>query len=368
MIDQPANHEPKFILGLELSELFYQEAVRPILDLEFPDLKYSAGLIGPGSEVLGLDTPQSTDHHWGPRMLLFLSENNYRNHRDRIWTVLGERLPYKFRGYSTNFAKPDKYGVQLLEEIESGPVNHRVDIWTIISFFKRYLDFDPFKEIKISDWLTFPEQKLLAITKGKIFHDDLGLNEIRREFKYYPRDVWLYLLSSQWMRIAQEEAFVGRCGDLGDELGSRIIASRLVRRLMKLCFLIEKEYAPYSKWFGTAFARLRSSERLMPIFDKVLAAESWKEREKHLSHAYEEVARLHNELKITKPMKTEVSKYYNRPYLVIHAEDFANEVKNTIRSKTVRNIKLNIGSIDQITDSTDLLAARNLNLFKRLYE
>lgn len=51
-----------FIKGLELSQLFYEEAVRPILMIHFPQLTYSAALLGRGSETLGFDTPQSTDH------------------------------------------------------------------------------------------------------------------------------------------------------------------------------------------------------------------------------------------------------------------------------------------------------------------
>jgi hypothetical protein len=51
-----------FIPGLQLSELFYHEAVRPILKRSFPGLAYAATLLGPGSEVLGFDTSQSTDH------------------------------------------------------------------------------------------------------------------------------------------------------------------------------------------------------------------------------------------------------------------------------------------------------------------
>lgn len=44
---------PTFIPGLRLSQLFYQEAVKPILDEHFPNLQYSAALIGFGAEVLG---------------------------------------------------------------------------------------------------------------------------------------------------------------------------------------------------------------------------------------------------------------------------------------------------------------------------
>src|SRR6516162_2984162 len=58
--------------GLRLAGEFYAEAVRPLLDQEFPGLEYAAGLLGPGSEVLGFDTERSTDHDWGPRLQVFL--------------------------------------------------------------------------------------------------------------------------------------------------------------------------------------------------------------------------------------------------------------------------------------------------------
>ena len=44
---------PEFIAGLKLSEMFYKEAVGPILDRHWPRLKHSAALIGYGSDVLG---------------------------------------------------------------------------------------------------------------------------------------------------------------------------------------------------------------------------------------------------------------------------------------------------------------------------
>ena len=70
----------KFIPGLKLSELFYRNAVKPILNAEFPKLMYAAARIDYGSEVLGFDTPLSIDHDWGPRLQLFLSEKGYKNH------------------------------------------------------------------------------------------------------------------------------------------------------------------------------------------------------------------------------------------------------------------------------------------------
>jgi len=91
----------EFIPGLELSRLYYEEAVRPILDRHYPGLPHSAGLIGPGSEVLGFDTQMSADHHWGPRALLFLSEADHARLAGELRATLGNELPFVFRGFST---------------------------------------------------------------------------------------------------------------------------------------------------------------------------------------------------------------------------------------------------------------------------
>ncbi|HYJ92643.1 MAG TPA: DUF4037 domain-containing protein, partial [Pyrinomonadaceae bacterium] len=242
---------PKFMRGLKLSRLYYFEAVRPILDRCFPALRYSAAVIGWGSEVLGFDDEISTDHHWGPRLLLFLGEKDYPKLAKEISAALSGELPFLFRGYSTNFSEPEPNGVRHPVTINSGKVSHMVQCFTVRSFFEARLGIDPFRKMAISDWLTIPQQRLLEVTSGAVYHDGTGeLEKVRRKFSYYPDDVWLYLLASQWKKISQEEAFVGRTGQLGDELGSRIIAARIVRELMLLSFLLERSYAPYSKWLG----------------------------------------------------------------------------------------------------------------------
>jgi Domain of unknown function (DUF4037) len=356
-----ARKTPRFIPGLRLSERFYGEAVRPILTSNFPTMRYSAGLIGSGSEVLGFDTAQSTDHHWGPRMQVFLSEHDHAERVERVDQVLSQQLPRLFRGYSTNFGPPDKIGVRLPRHITSGPVHHLVEITTVMRFFKSYLGVNPDEELQVLDWLTIPEQRLLSVTTGRIYHDGLRrLHQLRERFSYFPRDVWLYLLGAQWTRIAEEEAFIGRAGDVGDELGSSIIATRLVWALMKLCFLMERRYAPYSKWFGTAFGRLACSQELSPIFREVIRAQSWHEREKHLSKAYSLVAEMHNALRITKPLDAKVSSFFSRPYQVIHSERFANKIRRAINDKEVLKIKVSIGSIDQFIDRADIMSEPQL--------
>jgi Domain of unknown function (DUF4037) len=336
---------PKFIPGLKLSKLFYQKEIEPLLKKEFPKLRYSAALIGWGSEVLGFDTPISRDHHWGPRVLLFLSRKDYPKLKERVSRALSNNLPYEFMGYSTNYSEPEPNGVRYPVKVSRGPVNHMINIYTVRSLFEARLGFDPAQDISVADWLTFPQQRLLELTSGEVYHDGLReLEKVRRKLSYYPKDVWLYKVAAQWTRISQEEAFVGRAGDVGDELGSQIVAARMVREIINLTFLMERRYAPYSKWLGTAFSKLKSAKSLTPVLRQVLLARSWKRREKWLLQAYSVLAQQHNALKITKPMSTMTSNYYGRPYSVIHGERFASAIKQAIQDPEVRKIKADIGS------------------------
>lgn len=364
---------PDFIPGLELSRLFYLEAVKPILDADYPGLRYGAALVGSGSEILGFDTEMSSDHHWGARLMLFLDEDDFAARRDSIHEKLRRKLPYKIRGHSTNFFLYNEEDNSLIPaEIESGPVNHRVEIFTIRRFFSEYLNFDVRRTIEPADWLTFPEQKLRSLTAGAIYHDEIGLRETVARFDYYPEDVWLYLLAAGWNRIGQEEHLMGRAGIVGDEIGSAIIASRLVRDLMRLCFLIERQYAPYPKWFGKAFSLLNCAEKLTPVFKKALSAETWQEREKFLVEAYEFVAAMHNSIGITKPLPANAGQFFGRPFLVIHLHgNFAGAICERISDPEIKRLAGGrlIGGIDQISDNTDILSDPQWRpVLRKLYE
>lgn len=354
-----------FIKGLELSELFYKEAVKPILAKRFSGLTYSAALIGLGSEVLSFDTPQSMDHDWGPRLMLFLAEADHEAYHHEINQMLRQELPSDIHGYPTNFGHHED-GTTVMTATDPGPINHGVVFLTVQCFFKYVLNFDPTGNIRAVDWVSVPEYRLLMLTSGRVFHDGLGqLEPIRVRLRYYPDDVWLYLLAAQWRRIAQEGAFMGRCGQVGDDLGSRLIAARLVHDLMRLCFLMKRRYAPFVKWFGSAFAQLDCASGLVPIFTHVLEANSWEERQTHLTVAYENVAEMHNTLGITEPLVTKVSQFHSRPFLVIHGDRFVDAIRAVIKSEEVLALPEHLGSIDQFVDSTDAL--KYLDRFRAIY-
>lgn len=166
--------------------------------------------------------------------------------------------------------------------------------------------------------------------------------------------MWLYVLACQWKRISQEEAFVGRCGEVGDELGSAVVCARLVRDLMRLVLLMERRYPPYSKWLGSAFARTEAGPDLVPLMTAALAATDWKTRERELGRVYTRVAEQHNELGLTEPLDTSTRLYFDRPFQVIGAERFTGALLERIEDAEIRALS-QAGAIDQFADNTDFL-------------
>ncbi|TLN04124.1 DUF4037 domain-containing protein, partial [bacterium] len=296
---------------------------------------------------------------WGPRLLLFLSDQDWPE-RAAVHEMLAMKLPSQFLGYFTHFSppNPEDHGTQLPRAPLPGePINHRVELNTPSAYCMDWLGWDVQAPLTAADWLTFPQQKLLAFTAGEVYHDDLGLEELRGRLAYYPRDVWLYLLAAGWARVAQEEHLAGRAGYVGDELGAQLIAARLVRDAMRLAFLMERVYMPYAKWFGSAFARLNSAAALTPPLRGALAAPDWQAREAHLCAAYEILTGMHNRLGLAALLDETTRQFFNRPFRVLFAGRFSAAILAQIRDAEVRRIAARppIGSIDLFSDNTDLL-------------
>lgn len=130
---------------------------------------------------------------------------------------------------------------------------------------------------------------------------------------------------------------------------------------------MERRYAPYSKWFGSAFKQLSCSAALLPSLEAVVRASDWRDRERHLSRAYEFVARMHNDLGITEPIEAKVTRFHNRPYLVLYGNR-PEAIRNAIQDEEVLAMTPHIGSVDQFSDSTDILSyPKNRERLKALY-
>jgi len=359
-----------FIPGLSLSRDFFHEAVAPNIDQDYPGLSYRAALIGSGSEVLGYDTEVSTDHHWGPRVMLFLRPADHARHAPALRDLLSHRLPYQFAGYSTHFGAPKvgggDDGTQIPERIDSGPVNHRVEIMTIDGYLRAHIGISAGisaeQPLSAADWLSVPQQKLLSLNAGEVFRDDLDLAALRARLAWYPHDVWLYLLACGWSRIGQDEHLAPRAAMVGDELGAALIAGRLVRSIMQLCFLMARRYAPYAKWFGSAFAELPCASELIPALRGVQVAKDDEDRQAALCEAYESLNRQHNALGLTQAIEPALLPFHNRGFQVSAAWRYCEALIQRIGDDQLRAAaaRAPIGSIDQFSDNTDLREAAHL--------
>ena len=184
----------------------------------------------------------------------------------------------------------------------------------------------------------------------------------RKALARYPDDVWLWLLACQWRRLDQEEAFVGRTAEVGDELGSRVLTARLVRDLMRLCFLLERRYAPYGKWLGTAFARLEAHRDVGPPLHGALGAADYPAREAALTAAARAVAERHNALGVTSRVDETIRLFHERPYRVLGSGRFVEACVERVTDPWLRSLPL-VGGIDQLVDSTDAL--EDASVFRR---
>ncbi|SEK63728.1 DUF4037 domain-containing protein [Nonomuraea pusilla] len=316
-----------------MSRAFYREAVAGLV----AGVPHSAALIGPGSEVLEFDTARSADHDWGPRVLLFVPEGAVAE----VEAVVAAGLPERFRGFPTVFGY---HGVR-----RPGVLVGELGSWLV-----ERLGFDPRGGVSLLDWLSASWQSLAEVTGGEVFHDELGLAAVRETLAWYPRDVWRYVLACQWRRIAQEEPFPGRCGEVGDELGSAVVGARLAREVMRLALLLRRRYPPYAKWLGSALARLPGSAELGESLAAAVAARSWREREEALAAAYGRLAALQNRMGLAEPLDGRVRGFHDRPFRVIGGDRFARALMAAVSDPVVRGLPL-VGCADQVSDSVDVL-------------
>ncbi len=337
--------------GLDLSRRFYEQAVRPLVS----DVPHAAALLGEGSEVLGFDDEVSTDHDFGPRVQLFVPPGVAPAPVHRVL----ERLPARFDGFPVVYPDSDRHG---------GRPHHQVEVTTAEAFFVGRLGVDPVDGMGLTDWLLAPTQILAGLTGGVVLHDPLDLLTARRRaLAWYPDDIWRYVLAAGWLRVSQEEAFVGRTGGRGDELGSYMLAARVARDLVRIGFLVERRWAPYSKWLMTAFAQLACADQVGRHLRHALGATRWREREAALCAAAGHLAAATNRLGLAEPVDPAPRRFYSRDIQVVGGQRLTRTLTDAISDPLLRALLARLGNrpdgplgqlpgaIDQAVDSVEIL-------------
>ncbi|MET0714170.1 MAG: DUF4037 domain-containing protein [Mycetocola sp.] len=330
--------------GTELARGYYHDVVAPLIEARWPGLPHAAGRLGAGSDVLGLDDEMSRDHDWGLRLTLLVATDVVAP----IRAHLAQSLPGQYRGHPTRFATT---GHPLpTAQVEVTTAEHFV-------FSRLGVDAGDLAsgDLAVTDWLSLTGQSVLEITAGEVFTDSAGaLSRIREQLTWYPDDVWRYVLAADWARIRQELPFVGRAGVLGDDTGSRLIAARVGVAIMRLGFLLERRWPPYSKWLGTGFSTVPGAGDARRALARALAAGRWQDREAALADALTVLHDLQRERGLP-GADAVVGPFYERPFLGLGPVPDA--LLNSITDERVRALPPGVGSIEQVSDNVDVLTS-----------
>jgi hypothetical protein len=329
--------------GRELARLFHADVVAPLLARAMPGLRYAAGRLGSGSDVLGLDDETSRDHDWGCRLTLLVDEPD-RGAVPQLSGLLETELPESYRGWPVRF--PVTWDTS---------VSHKVEVATVAGFTASRLGTDPGAGLSVPDWLLLTGQSVLEVTAGPVFADQTReLAPVRAMLAWYPADVERYVLACGWQQIAQRMPMVGRAAGRGDELGSRLLCARLAGSLMWLAFVLSRRWPPYVKWRGTLFRALPVAADLAAPLTAAAAAPDWRERENGLAVACETLLTAQRARGLPAPAAA-VTPFWDRPYRTVDPA-IADGLLAAVTDPQIATLPGGIGSVEQWADNDDVLA------------
>jgi len=282
-----------FIPSLELSRMLYEEQISPIMEMRYPNLPYAAASFGMCSECLGLDDEISMDHMWGPRVTIFLAEQDHERFGKNVQSAFRELLPMEFKGFDMTWMKP---GVDIIDTSEV----QLYSVWTTtVSGALGFCGGLGALPLKDADWLKVSEQHLVEFTNGVVYRDDLGeLTKARELLSYYPNAVLRFLLASEWNTVGGDLFPIGRMGSRGDQLGVHLQAGKIAQHLSRIAFMVNRKYMPYKKWFGTLFKALPVAYTLEPVLLELVKEEKWQTVEEKICEAADILLQQQNQLGI----------------------------------------------------------------------
>lgn len=222
--------------GLSLCEQFYELHGKDKLEKAFPELfsKMTIGLVGNGSDAHGFDDFYSRDHDWGPGFCIWLEKEEYIKYSNEVREIYNS-LPKIFMGVIRNetIQGDDRMGVHCDDE-----------------FYRGILEVDDI-DLNELTWDKIKEYNLYTATNGKIFKkgckefDDTRLNLM----SYYPEEAYVLCLAKSIHNMSQAGQYnFPRMIKRGEYLSASLIFSDFIEYTMDVCYLLNQQYAPYTKW------------------------------------------------------------------------------------------------------------------------
>jgi Domain of unknown function (DUF4037) len=330
--------------GTELARRFHAEAVAPVLARESPRLRYAAGRLGSGSDVLGLDDATSRDHDWGCRLTVLVDSADAAA-VPQVREQLERSLPDTWRGYPVRFATT-----------WDDAVSHRVEVAAVGDFARDRLGLDPLGGLSTVDWLLVTGQGVLEVTAGPVFTDQTSeLTRLREILRWYPDDVDRYVLAAGWLQVSYRLPMHGRAADRGDDAGSRVIAGAIAASLMRLALLAHRRWAPYEKWLGTAVLGLPEGPALAGWLSQTVTAARWPDREAAMATAAGLIAAAQRDRGVPADQEAPVLRqYWDRPYRHVDPEVFRG-LREAISDPGLARLPAELGAAEQWVSDVETL-------------
>lgn len=243
--------------GLELSRLYFEQIGKPMLTEKFPEHfeRMAIGLCGEGSDCLGFDDAISTDHDYGPRFVIWLSEEDYEKIGVQL-QIAYEKLPKEWNGYC---------------RVESAQGSGRTGVMTYAQYFKRILGIDHLPQTE-SEWLFVEEYALRAAVSGEIFHDPQGTFSamLTKLKEHYPAPLCA-------RKKMQEYALYEQCGPYnyprmarrGDMAAANLLLAEAIEHAAKVLHLSRRIYAPHTKWLFRGLDELPGCEQAAALIREI---------------------------------------------------------------------------------------------------
>ncbi|MBO7335814.1 MAG: DUF4037 domain-containing protein [Lachnospiraceae bacterium] len=237
--------------GLKISEVFFEEYGRPMIEKEFGNCKdrIAAGLAGQGSECFQYDDRISRDHDFAPGFCLWLPED--------LKKEIGSDLQAAYDALPADeFILRHRIDVGMApgESSETSARKERIGVHGIEEFFMERTGM-PHAPKTLNDWLKTPQMYLSEAVNGKVFMDESGeFSAIRNVWaSFYPEDILK-------KKIAADCAMAGKTGQFnyarmlrrGDISGAHFCCEEFVSKATAAMFLLNRTYMPYYKWRARA--------------------------------------------------------------------------------------------------------------------